>query len=147
MFVGTFDYQLDDRNRIPIPPAYRAAFKDGGFLATGTDAYLVLHTPVSFEQAAAVFESLPEESDDGEDARRDFYANAFPVSPDGQGRVVLIERLIGHAGLKKEIRIVGVGRRMEIWDRETWEAREAQRKAVRKAAVNPRPGAGNRREE
>jgi MraZ protein len=141
VFVGMYDYQLDDRGRIPIPPVYRAAFKDGGFVATSPDGCLALHTPDSFERAAAVLDALPEESSDGEDARRDFFANAFPVQPDTQGRIGLTERLLNHATLKKEVRVVGVGRRLEIWDRALWEAGEARRQAVRKAAVNAKTGA------
>jgi MraZ protein len=141
MFVGSYDYQLDDRGRIPIPPVYRAAFKDGGFVATSPDGCLALHTPESFERTAAVLNTLPEESTDGEDARRDFFANAFQVQPDGQGRIALSDRLLNHAGLKKDVRVVGVGRRLEIWDRATWEAGDAQRQAVRKAAFNAKAGA------
>jgi MraZ protein len=143
-FVGKFDYQLDDRNRVPIPPPYRAAFKDGGFVATGTGRHLVLHTPESFAQAAQVIEAQPEESDQGENVRRDFYANTWPIQPDGQGRVLLDKELILHAGLTKEIKIIGAGRRMEIWDRAAWDEAEPERKTARQAAVNPGSAPGPR---
>lgn len=136
-FVGKYDYQLDDRNRIPVPPPYRAAFKEGGYVAQGIGPFLVLHTEDSLTRAAEVVESLPPESDFGENVRRDLFANAWPVTPDGQGRILLDRELIEHADLKKEVKIVGTGRRMEIWDRATWDAGEEARKEARRQAMNP----------
>ena len=138
-FYGSFDYQLDDRNRVPIPPVYRAEFDPGGVLATGTEPCVVVYTRDAFAEAAEAVETLPD-TDDGDEARRDFYANAFPVQKDGQGRVLLVPALIGHAGLVKEVKVIGVGKRMEIWDRGTWDARESQRKATRKAVRNAAGG-------
>jgi MraZ protein len=135
-FVGTFDYQLDDRKRVPIPPAYRGAFEAGGFLSTSTDPCLVLHTPDSFNRAAEIIEAIPEETEEGENARRDFYGNIWAVQKDGQGRLTLRDELIEHAGLTKDITVVGTGRRMEIWDKAAYQAREAERKAARRAATN-----------
>jgi MraZ protein len=140
-FVGAADYQLDDRNRVPVPPGYRSAFKDGGYIQASTDTCLILHTNESFAQAAERIEALPEETDEGEEARRDFYGSTWPVAPDGQGRVLLTKEMIEHARLGKEVKVVGVGRRLEVWDRALWEAREEQRKAVRKAALNGQLGA------
>jgi MraZ protein len=139
-FVGKYDYQMDDRNRIPIPPAYRAAFKDGAYVAQGTGAHLVLHTEESLAQAAEVVERIPQESDFGENVRRDLFANAWFVTPDGQGRILLDRELVEHAGLRKEVKVVGTGRRMEIWDRAAWEAGEAERKEARRDAMNTQQG-------
>lgn len=138
-FFGSFDYQLDDRNRVPIPPVYRGEFESGGVVSTGTEPCVVLYTREAFDEASAAVEALPE-TDDGDEARRDFYANSFPVQKDGQGRVLLVKELIEHATLRKEVKVVGVGRHMEIWDRTAWDGREAQRKATRKAARNTAGG-------
>jgi MraZ protein len=141
-FVGKYDYQMDDRNRIPIPPGYRAAFKDGVYVAQGTGSFLLLLTEEGLEKAAEVVEAFPQESDFGENVRRDLFANAFFVTPDGQGRIVLDRELVEHAGLRKEVKVVGTGRRMEIWDRASWEAGEAERKGARRDAMNaPQGGA------
>ena len=139
IFVGQFPYQMDDRNRVPIPPAYRAAFKPG-YLAQGTGTFLVLHTDESLTKAAEAVDPGTSESDFGENVRRDLFSNAWPVTPDGQGRVTLEKRLIDHAGLKKDVIVVGTGVRMEIWDRATWEAGEAERKEARREAMNKRGG-------
>ncbi len=134
-FVGTFDYVLDDRNRVPIPPAYRSAFDAGGYIATGTDPCLVIHTPESFERASKIIESLPEETKEGEDARRDFYGKVWLLQKDAQGRVTIREDLAKFAGLTRDVKVVGVGRRLEIWDSATFEAREKERQQARISAV------------
>lgn len=134
-FVGTFDYVLDDRNRVPIPPAYRGAFEEGGYIATGTDRCLVLHTIDSFARASEIIEAIPEETQEGEDARRDFYGKVWPLQKDAQGRVTIREDLANFAGLSKDVKVVGVGRRMEVWDSAAFDAREEARQAARIAAM------------
>ncbi len=134
-FVGTFDYVLDDRNRVPIPPAYRGAFEEGGYIATGTDRCLVLHTIDSFARASEIIEAIPEETQEGEDARRDFYGKVWPLQKDAQGRVTIREDLAKFAGLSKDVKVVGVGRRMEVWDSAAFDAREEARQAARIAAL------------
>jgi MraZ protein len=139
-FVGQYDYQMDDRNRIPIPPRYRAAFKDGGYVAQGTGPFLVIHTEESLARAAEAADEFPSESDYGESVRRSFFSNAWPMTPDGQGRITLDPRLLGHAGIKKEVIVAGTGRRLEIWDRATWEANAPGWDSVRHEAMNRRGG-------
>lgn len=139
-FVGTFDYVLDDRNRVPIPPAYRSAFDQGGYIATGTDPCLVLHTLESFARASEIIEAIPEETKEGEDARRDFYGKVWPLQKDAQGRVTIREDLARFAGLTKEVKVVGVGRRMEVWDAATYDSREPDRQEARVSAVQKTQG-------
>ena len=51
-----------------------------------------------------------------------FFAGAADVEPDKQGRILLPQHLRDHAGLTKDIAFVGVSRRAEIWDAESWAA-------------------------
>jgi len=134
-FYGTYDYQLDDRNRVAIPPDYRDQYEAGAVLMTGMEPCVVIHTPDSFLQAAAAVEAIPEETQAGRDARRDFYSNAFKEKKDTQGRLLLRSKLIAHAGLHRDLVVIGSGGWLEIWDRETWEAREAEREAARRDAL------------
>lgn len=140
LFVGQFPYQMDDRGRVPIPPAYRAAFKEQGYVAQGTGRFLVLHTEESLAKAFDVVDTFPSESDFGEDVRRDMFSNTWRVTPDGQGRIPLHEKLVAYAGLKKEVVVAGTGVRLEIWDQKEWDAREAERNAARREAMNKRGG-------
>lgn len=122
-FVGTEDYQLDDRNRVPIPPLYRAAFEGGGYINRGQAPCLQLFTPESFKTAADIFMSMPAETEEGDDARRAFFGSTRGIQKDSQGRITLKDDLIQYAGLKKDVVVVGVGDKLEIWDREAYRNR------------------------
>jgi len=54
------------------------------------------------------------------------YASAFEVEADDQGRIVLPERLITYANLGSQVYFLGVGDRIEIWNKEAWEKKEAE---------------------
>ncbi len=134
-FYGSYEYQLDERNRVAIPPDFRDQYEAGAVLATGMEPCVVVHTPASFERAAEAVEAIPEETEAGRDARRDFYSNAFKEKKDSQGRLLLRSKLIAHAGLHKDVVVIGSGAWVEIWDRATWEGREAEREAARRNAL------------
>lgn len=140
-FVGQYSYQMDDRGRVPIPPSYRSAFKEQGYVTQGTGPFLVIHTEESLAKAFEAVNTFPSESDFGEDVRRDLFSNTWRVTPDGQGRIPLDKKLIAYAGLKKEVIVAGTGVRLEIWDQAEWEAREEERNAARREAMNKRGGA------
>ncbi|WP_322794843.1 hypothetical protein [Tepidiforma sp.] len=152
-FSGAYDYTLDDRGRVPIPPAFRDALKAGGYIGAAADDCLHLYTLEEFDRQAEIFDSLPEGDPAVEDARRDFYANFWPTQIDAQGRLNLREDLAQRARISKEareIKVVGVGRRIEIWNARVYEEREAARKEARArlaasgytvGAPSPREGA------
>ena len=122
-FVGTEDYQLDDRNRIPIPPLYRAAFEQGGYINRGQSPCLQLFTPDSFATAAELFMAIPAETEEGDDARRAFFGSTRGIQKDAQGRLTLKDEFLAYAGITKDVVVVGVGDKLEIWDRDTYNSR------------------------
>jgi MraZ protein len=133
-FSGAYDYTLDDRGRVPIPPAFRDALKPGCYIGAGADQCLHIYTLDEFDRQAAIFDALPEGDPRAEDARRDFYANFWPVPIDGQGRINLRDDLAARAGIghdARDVKVVGVGRRIEIWNAHTYAQREAERKRAR----------------
>lgn len=134
-FVGKVDYQLDDRKRVPIPPVYRGAFDGGGYLSMGQDPCIQLHTPESFAATAAIIEAIPAETQEGDDARRSFFGNVWPVQKDSQGRITLRDDFIAHAGISRDVLVVGVGDKLEFWDRPAYLAREVDALENRRRAT------------
>lgn len=144
-FRGRFDYVLDGRFRLPLPPRYRDRFEKGAVLVTGVEPCVLVYTVDGFDEAEARARAIPDETDSGREALRDFFANAFDTDRDNQGRILIPEKLRSHASLEKAVALVGVGDYLEIWDREEWESREASRKAARReetAAMGPRRSDG-----
>ncbi|MDZ7729340.1 MAG: hypothetical protein U5Q44_14770 [Dehalococcoidia bacterium] len=132
-FVGTYPYQMDEKNRVPIPPRYRAQFEEGAILTTGLEPCVILYTPQGFDEASTKVESIPEETEEGREARRDFFGNAQPADKDSQGRLTLHEKWVRHANLGREVVVIGVGKWMEIWDRAAWESRDPERATARRS--------------
>ena len=125
-FVGKAEYQVDDRKRVPIPPLYRSAFEAGGYLSLANDPCIQLHTPDSFAATARIIEAIPAETPEGDEARRAFFGNVGLVQKDGQGRITLGNEFLVHAGITRDVVVVGVGDKLEIWDRANYASREAQ---------------------
>jgi MraZ protein len=123
-FRGNYEYQLDDRNRVAIPPRYREDFAAGGIITKGVERCLQLYTIDGYEEREAVLRSVPSETEEGRKARRAFSGNAFDAQKDNQGRVLIPQSLIDYAGLDSQVVVVGAMECLEIWDRSLWQEQQ-----------------------
>jgi len=64
MFTGKFDYQMDDRKRVPIPPMFRKQFESAVYQAKGTAPCIVLYTEEALMKTAEIIEAIPAETDE-----------------------------------------------------------------------------------
>ena len=124
-FRGNFEYQLDDRNRVALPPKFREEFANGAVLVPGSDECIEVYTPEGFEAEARVVERVPAYSEAGRQLRRAFFASSFDVQRDGQGRLLIPAKLLSHAGIERDVVVLGNDQRLEIWDRTRWEEQES----------------------
>jgi MraZ protein len=136
LFRGSFPYQIDDRGRVPIPPRYRSEFATGALLVQAPENCIQVFTDSAWETEAAVLEQLSPESEDARNALRDFYGNTHEVPKDSQGRIVIPPQLREYAGLDKDVLVVGVKDRLEIWDRQAYEASRQVFADARRTALN-----------
>jgi len=115
-FLGTYEYAMDGRGRVPVPPRYRDVFARGAVLSQGSpEPSLRLYTAESFEQQAALYTSQPATKRAGRVTRHAFFSRSFPVEVDRQGRILIPAPLRQHAGLEGDVLIVGAGEWLEIW--------------------------------
>lgn len=122
-FVGTFDYTMDERGRLPLPPMYRDAFREGIVLSQGhPDRCLRVHTRVDFERLAQEFAGDSMLSQRGRNLRRAFAASARDVVLDNQNRILVPASLRQFAGIEKQVLVIGNWECLEIWDPSRWEA-------------------------
>ena len=99
-FRGNFEYQLDDRNRVALPPKFREAFANGAVLVPGLDGCIEVYTNEGFDaEADNVVGRVPAYSAAGRQLRRAFYASSFDVQRDAQGRLLVPAKLLAHAGI------------------------------------------------
>lgn len=127
MFLGKADYQLDDKKRVPLPPKYRGPFENApAILTAGEDRCVTVYTTQGFEDARTEVMSRTQNDEAGRRLRRKFSGNAETVTKDAQGRLLIPQRLIDYAGLKKDVVVVGMMDYLEIWDRDALAAFEAE---------------------
>ena len=123
MLLGEFEHTLDEKNRLTLPAKFRTATADGVVLTRGLDscveAYPLADWASHVEDQLAGLNPLSRE---GRKLERFLYSGAVEAKPDKQGRVMLPPVLIEHAKLGREVVVVGMRGRIEIWDRAAWRA-------------------------
>ena len=120
MLIGEYSYAIDDKGRLNFPPKFREAM-GGTFIVTrGLDDCLVAFPEDEWERISAL---LSEKSMvKSRDVQRFLYATAVEASPDKQGRILIPQNLREHAGLEKDVTVIGAAVRAEIWDTARWNA-------------------------
>jgi MraZ protein len=120
-FRGHFDYSLDAKNRLNVPPKFRAAFSDGMVLARGLEPCVWLWPPAAFERFTdQVLGNLNPVSAERRKLTRYVAGHSFDAELDAAGRITLNPALIEHAGIGREVVVVGVLDYLEVWSRERW---------------------------
>ncbi len=120
-FRGTFDHTLDAKNRLTVPSKFRAALSDGVVVSRGIETCAALWRPADFEAwTEEMVGAMGRLTTDGRQFRRVISASAFETELDAAGRVMLPARLIEHAGLRKDVVVVGNEECLEVWDRKAW---------------------------
>ena len=126
-FRGHFEYSLDAKKRINIPPRFRAAFADGVVLARWLDPCATIWTPQGFEHFTE--EMAGEAHPLSKERRRldSFFAhNSFDVALDAAGRVTLPQSLIDFAELGKDVIVAGTTHHLEVWDAAKWNKAQSE---------------------
>jgi transcriptional regulator MraZ len=123
MLLGEYEHTLDDKNRLTLPAKFRAAMAGGVVLTRGLDSCVEGYTADDWntlvERRLAGLDPFSRES---RQLERYLYSGAVEAQPDKQGRVMLPPSLIEHAGLGREVVVIGMRGRIEIWDRAAWRA-------------------------
>jgi MraZ protein len=119
-FMGTFTPRLDEKGRLFLPAKFRDRLAEGVVVTRGQEKCLVVWPNDVFEAEAARVMSQPREVRGSRDVTRAFFSGAEPGSPDKQGRIGISPLLRAYAGLNKDVAVIGVGDRIEIWDQARW---------------------------
>lgn len=127
MFLGTYEYTIDQKGRLFLPAKLREGelTKGGNFVVTrGLEMCLYIYDTETFHGPLLKrLENLPvKNQQDGRAFKRLLLAGAQEVALDEMGRLVVPKTLTDYAGLKKDVYILGVGERIEVWDAARWNA-------------------------
>lgn len=124
MFYGEFFHTIDRKGRIILPSRFREAAKgnfiEKFFVTRGLDQCLFMFAEEEWKTQEAKFKSISFTKQEARVFNRLFFSGAAEIVPDRQGRILLPQYLKDFAELKKEIVVVGVSSRIEIWGQEIW---------------------------
>jgi len=122
MLLGTHTPKLDDKGRLILPAKFRDELSEGVVITRGQERCLYVFSKSEFASVHEKIRQAPVTSEDARKYLRVFLSGAADDQPDKQGRVLLPQLLREYAGLQKELVIIGVGSRAEIWDASSWQA-------------------------
>ena len=121
MFIGEYHYKIDEKSRVAIPSKFRNFLKKGAVVTRGIDACLFLYPRNEWEKLAKKLSTLPISKSKNRAFIRLMLAGAMDVDLDRQGRIILPEYLKKYANIGRQVVIVGLYNRLEIWDETKWE--------------------------
>lgn len=122
--LGQHRYQLDAKGRVALPARFRDPFSEGVFLTLGQDGCLYAYPKEEWERQS---EGVRSSALPGRDARafaRMFFGHAERVDLDGQGRLVVPQKLRTQVGMGREAVVIGVHDHLELWPAQAWDRYE-----------------------
>lgn len=119
MLKGEFQYALDDKGRVVIPPRFRRVLGDQVVATRGLDPCISVYSPAEWVKVA---DALLKLSTKQRDVMRYLLAGAVDIDLDRQGRITLPLHLRQHAGIEREVVVVGLISRIEIWNYAGWQS-------------------------
>jgi len=125
MFFGEFNYKIDEKGRVPIPPRFRKELKDGVVLAPGAENCINAYSLVEWKKLATTLTGGTLTPNKLRRLNRAIFATAFSISIDGQGRIALPVPLREHAEIVDEVVIAGANTYLEMWNKVLWEEERA----------------------
>ena len=123
MLLGEYSHTIDDKGRLIIPAKLREDLGEGVVICNGLEGCLFVYSQEEWRKFVAELNTLPRMNKDSRTFQRYFLGSAYEGSFDKQGRVLVSATLRKAAGLTKDVVLVGVLDRVEIWDKDRWEER------------------------
>ncbi len=121
MFMGEYNHTIDTKGRVIIPSKFREILGDEFVVTKGLDGCLFVYDMKEWTVFEEKLKSLPITNKDARQFARFFLAGAAAVETDKQGRILVPNVLREFADLNKDVVLVGVASRVEIWSKERWE--------------------------
>ena len=121
MFMGEYNHTIDAKGRLIVPSKFREILGDVFVVTKGLDGCLFVYDNEAWTEFEEKLKSLPLTNKEARTFVRFFLAGAASVEVDKQGRILVPSVLKEFAGINKDVVLVGVASRIEIWSRERWE--------------------------
>ena len=121
MFIGEYRHTIDDKSRISIPAKFRNILGSSFVMSKGLDKCLFIFPSNEWTKLEDKIKTLPLTDKNARSFSRFLLGGASECDPDKQGRTIIPGNLREYADLKKDVVIIGLSTRIEIWDTKTWD--------------------------
>ena len=126
MFMGEYQHTIDAKGRLIMPAKFREDLGETFVITKGLDGCLFIYPQEEWNVLEEKLRNLPFTRADARAFSRFFFSGATECELDKQGRILLPNNLRSYANLTKDVLIIGVSSRVEIWSKETWEEYNSQ---------------------
>jgi MraZ protein len=124
MFYGEFEHSIDRKGRLILPAKFREVaknqFVEKFFVTRGLDKCLFMFSEEEWRSQENKFKTMSFTKQQSRTFNRLLFSGAQEVAFDKQGRILLPQYLKDFADIKKDVMIVGVSNRIEIWAKDAW---------------------------
>ena len=121
LLIGEYEHSLDVKGRLIMPAKLRADMGERFIVTKGLDGCLFAFSQKEWENFETKLKALPLSDKNARNFVRFFLSGATECEIDKQGRFLIPNNLRIAANLEKEVIIIGVGTRLELWNKTTWE--------------------------
>lgn len=119
--MGEYDHTIDTKGRVIIPSKFRGDLGNEFVVTSGLDGCLFIYPMDEWDNFIEELKKLPG-TKEGRQLQRYFMAGAGACEMDKQGRVLIPNKLRDKADLQKDVVLVGVINKIEIWSKEHWDS-------------------------
>ena len=124
MLVGEFQHNIDAKGRMIMPAKFRDELGEKFVITKGLDECLFVFSAEEWEKLDQKLSELSLSK--GRNIQRFFYGGMTECELDKQGRVLVTQPLRDYAKLSKDVVVVGLAKRVEIWNKDEWDKQNAE---------------------
>ncbi|MCM8781998.1 MAG: division/cell wall cluster transcriptional repressor MraZ [Candidatus Omnitrophica bacterium] len=125
MFYGEYEHALDKKGRLIIPAKFREVAKahyiEKFFITRGLDKCLFMFSEEEWKNQELKFKNLPFTKKESRSFNRLFFSGTAEIELDNQGRILIPKYLKDYACIKREVILIGISNRIEIWAKDQWQ--------------------------
>jgi MraZ protein len=125
LFTGEYECKLDAKGRLTLPSKVKSKLPEVSgnqlIMSLGLEPCLVLYPLVEYRKIYSRIASMNEFNEEFRKLQRNFFRRIAEVELDGAGRLLIPKSMAKYARLEKEMMLVGMGNRIELWNTEMYE--------------------------
>jgi MraZ protein len=130
MLIGEYKHTIDTKKRLSVPAKFRKDIGERAVITKGLEKCLTVYTMQEWEKVAEKLNNLPTAQSDARNYARIMLAGAADVEFDKLGRILIPDYLKEYALLKKNVTVLGLSTKIEIWNTDKWEEHKQKTEAA-----------------